>query len=81
MTKQDVKTVVDDLRNGVYYENVSIEPLFGCALKDFPFRKYVRKEVIVNHLRYQCLFLNGGIDEVELDNCLFILKNKQVIMV
>ena len=39
------------------------------------------KEVIVMHLRWQALYLNGNIDEEELSSCLQILKDKKVIMV
>lgn len=81
MTKQEIKLVVDELRSGESYPDVSIAPLTGCGLSDFPKRKHIRKEVIVQHLRWQCLFLNGNIDEEELCYNLEILKDKKVIMI
>jgi hypothetical protein len=81
MTKKEIVTVVNELRTNISYPKVDISPLFGCALNDFPLRKMIRKEVIVMHLRWQCLFLNGNIDEEELCYSLEILKDKKVIMV
>ena len=81
MTKKEIQLVVDELRSGESYPDVSISPLTGCGLPDFPKKRHVRKEVIVQHLRWQCLYLNGGIDEEELDNCIQILKDKKVIMI
>lgn len=81
MTKPEIKKVVTDLRNGVTYDNISTEPLFGIGLSDFPKRKYVRKEVITNFLNYQCMNIDGSIDEPELENCLFYLKDKKVVMI
>jgi hypothetical protein len=81
MTKADIKEVVDDLRNGKTYSGVDTSPLFGLALDDFPKGKYVRKEVISNLLNWQCMLLNGEIDEEELDNTLTWLKEKRVVMI
>lgn len=81
MNKKEIKVVVQELIEGIYYPETNIGPLYGCGLDDFPKNKMVRKEVIVMHLRWQCLFLNGNIDEEELTNCLFILKDKKVIMI
>lgn len=81
MLKAEMKIVVDELRNHKYYDNHDIEPLFGIGLPDFVKGKYVAKEVIVNFLALQCRYFNGGIDEDELSNCLFLLKEKQVIMI
>lgn len=81
MTKDDFKVVVDDLRNGVSYPETDISPLSGCGLSDFPKRKMVRKEVIVMHLRWQCLYLNGNIDETELSNCLENFKDIKLVMI
>lgn len=81
MLKSELKIVVDELRNEKYYENHDIEPLFGIGLIDFIKNKYVTKECIVNFLSYQCRMFNGGIDEEELSNCLFLLKDKRVIMI
>jgi hypothetical protein len=81
MNKSEIKIVVEELRQGTSYPDVDISPLTGCGLSDFPLMKMIRKEVIVMHLRWQCLFLNGNIDEEELDNCLQIFKHKKIIMV
>ena len=81
MTKQDFKTVVNELRDGKSYPGTDTEPLHGCALSDYPKGQIIRKEVIVEMLRWQCLFLNGGIDEQELTNMLQIFKTKRIIMV
>ena len=64
MTKAEIKLAVNDLRDNVHYEGVSTEPLYGLALDDFPYGKYVRHEVVVNLLHWQCMFLDGTIDEV-----------------
>ena len=81
MNKADVKTVIDELRKDVSYPNVDIDPLYGCGLPDFPDRKFVRKEVIVNHLRWQCLQLNGDIDENQLTEEIAVLRRKRVVMI
>jgi hypothetical protein len=81
MNKEEIKVVVQELREGISYPETDIGPLYGCGLDDFPKNKMIRKEVIVMHLRWQCLFFNGNIDEQELSNSLFILKDKKVIMV
>ena len=81
MTKDEIKTVVDELREGKSYEGVDISPLLGCGLADFPKGKIIRKEVIVMHLRWQAVYLNGLIDEEELCINLEIFRDKRVIMV
>lgn len=81
MNKADLKIVVDEFREGKSYPGTEILPLEGCGLPDFPIGKIIRKEVIVMHLRWQALYLNGNIDEEELSSCLDILKTKKVIMV
>ena len=81
MTKKDFKIVVDELRNNVWYADTDVTPLSGCGLPDFPLRKIVRKEVILMHLRWQCVNLDGTIDEEELSNNLQIFKDKKVIMI
>jgi len=55
MTKSEIKSAVNDLRNNVHYEGVSTEPLYGVALDDFPYGRYVRHEVVVNLLHWQCI--------------------------
>ena len=81
MTKKEIVTVVNELREETYYPDIDISPLSGCGLPDFPKGKMIRKEAIVMHLRWQCLFLNGNIDEEELCNELQLLKDNKVIMV
>jgi hypothetical protein len=81
MNKADLKIVVNEFRKGISYPMTDISPLSGCGLSDFPIGKIIRKEVIVMHLRWQALYLNGNIDEEELSSCLDILKTKKVIMV
>jgi len=81
MTKADIVEVVNDLRNGKTYPGVDTSPLLGLALSDFPKRKIVRKEVISNLLNWQCMLLNGNIDENELVDCISWLKEKKVVMV
>lgn len=81
MTKNEIKLVVDELREGKSYPDTDISPLSGCRLIDFPIGKIIRKEVIVMHLRWQALYLNGKIDEEELSSCLEIFKSKKVIMI
>jgi hypothetical protein len=81
MNKNEIKLVVDELRKGITYPGVETDPLHGCGLSDFPIGKHVRKEVIVNMLNWQCIYLNGNIDETELDNMIDILKSKKIIMI
>lgn len=81
MNKADLKIVVDEFREGKSYPETDISPLSGCGLPNFPLKKVVRKEVIVMHLRWQAMYLNGKTDEEELSSCLQILKDKKVIMV
>ena len=81
MNKAEILIVVDELRNNISYPDVDISSMIGCGLPDFPKGKFVRKEAIVMHLRWQCLFLNGKIDEEELSNELYLLKKNQIIMV
>ena len=81
MTKKELTLVTRELKEGISYPDTDLTPLWGCALSTFPLFKFVSKEVIVMHLRWQCLMFNGNIDEDELSNCLEILKHKKVIMV
>jgi len=81
MTKKELQIVTEELRQNISYPDVEISSLTGCGLSDFPIGKIVRKEAIVMHLRWQCMYFNGGIDEDQLANELFILKSKKVIMV
>jgi hypothetical protein len=81
MTKAEIKEVVDDLRKHKTYPGVDTTPIHGLGLSDFPKGKYIRREVISNFLNWQCMLFNGNIDEEELDNCLFLLKDKRVMMV
>ena len=84
MTKRELQEVVKELREGTYYENIDCEPIIGIGLPDFTAnkreRKHIRKEVIVNFLRWQTGMLNGEIDETELSSCLYLLS-KKVLMV
>jgi len=80
MTKQEIKQIVDDLRANKHYKtDTSI--LDGIGLPDFPKSKIVRKEVIVDFLQWQCRYLNGGINEEELSDCIEALKFHKVIIV
>lgn len=81
MNKQDMIIVTNELRDNVTYPGVGIESLSGCGLSDFPHNKPVRKEAIVMHLRWQCIYLNGAIDEEQLSQELTILKKKNIIMI
>ena len=81
MNKKEIKLVVDELRKGITYPGVETDPLHGCGLIDFPKHKAVRKEVIVNMLNWQCRYLNGYIDEYELDTMIEIFKIKKIIMI
>jgi hypothetical protein len=81
MTKADLKLLVNELRQDISYPNVDISPLTGCGLRDFPKCKIIRKEALLMHLRWQCIYLNGGIDEQELTDNLQIFKDKRIIMV
>jgi len=80
MNKAEIKIVTNELREGKTYPGVDTDPLLGLALSDFETGKYVRKEVIVNFLNWQCMYIFGGIDDDELTNCLHLLK-KRVVMV
>lgn len=81
MNKSEIKIVVDELRENKSYPEVDISPMSGCGLSDFPSGKIIRKEAIVMHLRWQCMFLNGNIDEEELSYELQLLKTNKIIMV
>lgn len=81
MTKNDVQIVVSELKDGVSYPDVDISPLTGCGLPDFPDRKFVSKEVVVSHLRWQCLQFNGEIDENQLSEEIAVLRAKRVVMI
>jgi hypothetical protein len=80
MNKAELKLVTDEYRQGKHYPEIDLEPIIGIGLPDFEKGKFIRKEVIVNFLNWQCLFLSGETDENELSNCLFLL-NKKVIMI
>lgn len=81
MTKKEIQILVNELREDKSYPGTDISPLCGCGLSDFPQHKMIRKEVLVQHLKWQCKYLNGGIDEEELCNCLDNFKNKKIIMI
>ena len=81
MTKKDFKTVVDELRQNISYPDIDISPLSGCGLPGFEKGKIIRKEVILMHLRWQCLYLNGTIDEQELCDNLELFKYLKIIMI
>ncbi len=94
MTKYEIQSIIDDLRQGKSYVDSSLPPerymdqifelmapLEGLALPDFEKGKMVRKEAIVHFLRWQCLRLDGTIDEEELSSCVELLKSNRVIMI
>jgi hypothetical protein len=83
MTKADIKEIMKDFRapKKSRLTQVDITPLEGLALSSFPKGKFVRKEVIVEFLRYQCTQLNGEVDDKELNDCFFLLTNKKVNMI
>ena len=84
MTKKEISTVVRELQENRYYDSYPSgggDFLFGVGLSDFPLRKMVPKEAIVNFLSYQCRQLNGKVDTDELENCINYLTEKKVIMV
>ena len=81
MTKADIKILMNELRQGKTYEDVEDTPLHGLALDDFPDRKTVRKEAIVQFLNWQTRCLNGTIDEEALVEHIALLQAKKVVMV
>lgn len=81
MNKKEIKVVVDELRNNISYDDIDISPMAGCRLSGFKKGKHIRKEVIVMHLRWQCLNINGSIDEEALVDELELLKENKIIMV
>jgi len=81
MTKKELNIVTRELKEGINYPDTDLTPLWGCALPEFSLFQFISKEVIVMHLRWQCIMMNGNIDEKELNECLQILKDKKVIMV
>jgi hypothetical protein len=81
MTKRDMKILMDELRAGSQYPGTDDSALRGIALRDFPFGKFIRKEAIVHFLVSQCMYMNGKIDEEELDRCFTLLYMKKVKMI
>jgi hypothetical protein len=81
MTKQDFQTLANELREGTRYPDTDTDVLFGCALTDYPKGLTIRKEVFVEFLRWQCIYLNGGTDEKELSFCFEVFKAKKMMMI
>ena len=78
MNKREIKLVVDEVRMGKMYEKVSIDSLDGCAY--FQEKKKIRKEVIVQFLRWQALNLDGSINDEMLTEAVDCLS-KNIIMI
>lgn len=79
MTKQEIKAVMDDLRQGRRYcspEKIFdfLEPMVGIAFAPEP--KFVPHEVVVEFARYQALQLNGEFDTDALSETFALLKKK-----
>jgi len=81
MTKAEIKIVVDELRAGKVYDVLN-NPLDGVGLPDWSGgeKRSVSKEAIVNFLRWQTVCLSGAIDCEELEQCVYLLK-KKVLMI
>ncbi len=81
MTKADIKVLMDEMREGKYYDTDD-SPLHGLALDDFPKGKHVRKEAIIKFLNWQCRYIFGnGIDEEALSDHIWLLQHKRVVMI
>lgn len=78
MNKKEIKLVVDELRAGRRYERVSLESLDGCAY--FQGKRRIRKEVIVQFLRWQTLNLDGSINDEMLGEAVDCLR-KNIVMI
>lgn len=87
MTKGDAERLMDDLRNGVKFGeslneiNDLCEPLEGLGTSDFEAGKIVSYESVLTFLRWQCVQMNGRLDQDELSTCLGLLKRKRVVIV
>jgi len=81
MTKSEIKEVVRDFVAGVK-PDITLNNLFdtmgGCAYWEE--KKYIRKEMLIRHLRWQCFNLDGSINDEELKISCEIFRTK-VIMV
>jgi hypothetical protein len=87
MTNRQLQDVTEALRNHENARNqsikdISLDDLFdtmgGCAYWNE--KHYIRREMLIKHLEYQCRYLNDGIDDEELNSNLKIFK-KYVVMI
>ena len=81
MTKKEISIVADEFRRHIHYPDIDDTPLYGLGLPDFEKGKYVRKEVVVNFLNWQCGRMDGTVDEEEFENCISLFKEKKVVMI
>lgn len=86
MTKKEIQQVIRDFTDRKAdteeYKNITFDQMAivmeGCAF--WKAKRYIRKEILVKYLEWQARFLNGGVDEQELETCMWVMKNK-IIMV
>ena len=81
MTKSEIKEVVRDFIAGVE-PDITLDNLFdtmgGCAY--WTEKKHITKEMLIKHLRYQCYYLDGSINNEALSESCEIFKTK-IIMI
>lgn len=81
MTKTEIKEVVRDFVAGikpdVTLDNLA-DTMGGCAY--WKEKRHIRKEMLIKHLRYHCLNLDGSINDGLLGESCEIFRTK-IIMV
>ena len=87
MTKKEIKQVIRDFTDrkadrSQEYKNITFDQMAivmeGCAF--WTEKHYIRKEILVKYLEWQARYLNGGVDEQELETCMWVMKNKVVMV-
>jgi len=82
MTKTEIKKVIKDFieektDKGITFENV-IDVMGGCYY--WTEKRMIRREMVARFLDFQCRYLDGKINDKELQDCCTIFKRK-IIMI
>ncbi|MCP3681271.1 MAG: hypothetical protein GY861_01145 [bacterium] len=86
MNKSEIRKLVSSLNLSIDAKtttsfNPAKHPLNGIGCSDFPLRKPVTFNAILEYLKWQCVQFNGEINQLELSDCLELLKKKKVICI
>ena len=80
MTKEQLTSAMQIARSGRDLTQYDDSILDGIGLSSFESPVYVCIEAVARFLRWQCIYLNGGIDSEMLNECSALLRKRAMVL-